>query len=186
MTGVDEGGLQRLEARLAALIAEGPGLDPERAGAYRRACARIRRHHGAWRAGMPALEGLFDDDAHRARALAGSLCTELEDVLVAWARLRAETGEADAPAREFVDRCADRWRAEVQAFAGACRWDEPGRRAFTELVDTLAARARDRGLAALRGGGPGRPAAPSSLALGLRRMARGPLLALRRFFRPEP
>jgi hypothetical protein len=177
--------LEELEARLAAIPAEGPGLDAAGARSFRKARARIGRHHQAWRAGMPGLDSMFDNDAHRARALAGSLCTELEDVLIAWSRLRAALGDPGEAARRFVDDAAERWRVTARGFVDAIAWDAEGREAFAELVDALVTRAHERGLAALRGDGRPAAAPPSRLALGLRRLVRLPVLATRRFFRPD-
>lgn len=184
---VSERELERHEEELAAIPAEPTGLDVEGERQFRKARRRIGRHHRGWRAGMPALDTLFDDEAHRARALAGSLCTELEDLLITWGRLRSAAGRPDAEAERFVDRTARQWQERAREFVGPMGWQgAAAEEVYLGFVADLSERARKRGRAALRDRAEQVRAKPGRLTLLLRRLARGPLLALRRFFRPAP
>lgn len=174
-----------LERRLAELPEEVPGLDPEAARRFRKARRRIHRHHVAWRDGMPTLDSLFDDDSHRARALAGSLCTELEDVLVAWGSARAKAGRPDAAAREFVRATAEAWRERAVGMARGREWGVEAREVFEGVLDDLVARARARGEAALAGEARADPLPARPWQVRLRRILRVPVVLIRRFLRPD-
>ena len=67
---------------------------------------------------MPAIEALFDDEAHRAKALAGNLATELGDVLRGTAEIDPAALLAhDRPAAWGGNCCRD-WLAAIEE-AGA-------------------------------------------------------------------
>lgn len=176
--------LERREEGLAAIPVGATGLSADREREFRRARRRIGRHHRGWRAGMPTLETLFDDEAHRARALAGSVCTELEDVLITWGRLRAADGAVDDDAARFVDRTAARWREQALDLADPMGWEGASLDVYRGFIDDLAERARVRGRAALRGDAAPVREPPGRLRLLVRRLVRKPLLAARRLFRP--
>lgn len=185
-SGDPEQQLARREQELAAIPATPTGLDPGSEERFRKARRRLGRHHRGWRAGMPTLDTLFDDDAHRARALAGSLCTELEDLLITWGRLRSEKGAPDDDAARFVDETAERWQHQAGAFAAPMGWDGEAGDVFRACVADLVDRARTRGHTALRGDVGPVADPPGRAMLLLRRIVRPPMLALRRFFRPAP
>lgn len=179
----EQAALERLQERLEELPGEGPGLGPDAAEEFSRKRRRIHRHHVTWRDGLPTMETLFDDASHRAKALAGNLGTELEDVLTSWARIRARAGAPDRAAERFIDRTAERWIERTGEFPGAAGWSEEPAEVFEEFLDDLAERARRRGREALRSG-PERPTSRSRLKALFEAVLRGPVKAVRRFFRP--
>lgn len=177
--------LEALEDALAPLPGRGPGLDDEAAAGFERARRRIHRHHQAWRDGMPALDTLFDDDRHRARALAGNLCTQLEDLLVAWGQARAACGPPDESAHAFLEAAVAEWRIAARRLGAAHDWSGPARDTFDGFLRELSERSLERGRAALTDDLDPRGLPPARWQRVMRRLLRGPVVALRRFLRPD-
>lgn len=133
--------------RLLLELAWDPGLtgDSERRFARRR--AEIHRHHGQWRINLPAMDNLFDDDSHRAKALAANLATELEQTMTAWVRVCAEApGQrlSGAETRRRLDLLAQQWVTVATRFRDAEAWGEEACSSFDDFLQELLVRARGR------------------------------------------
>ncbi len=136
VTGPDEDLVDAIEEQLAALPSStnlGADLDLD----FRRRRARIHGRHNEWRRGMPALDNLFDDDAHRGKALAGSLATEMERTVELYGELLTESQGAAAWAATF----AVEWRTTASQLPAAWRWDDDAVHVFEAVLEDLTARA---------------------------------------------
>ncbi len=170
-----------VEAALARLP-DPSALRPEARERFVRKRQEIHRRYRAWRLSMPSLDTLFDDDRHRAKALAGNLATELEAALMAWVRALQED-EADLPGsqRRLAKQVAA-WRSVARPVGRGPGWDAEAVGVFDSFLDELSARAQRRAQTALASP----PTAPSSRVGGvLGVLGAGVVTVLRRVFRPD-
>lgn len=143
---------------------------------------RIHRRYASWRATMPSLDALFDDDGHRGKALAGNLSTELEAALIAFGEALVRDDRAEVWTEEWLGRQVSDWR-DVAAPAGRTfDWGDESVEIFDEFLFELTDRSAARANAAMEARmvrGPARSAGPLSRALGA---VAGLLYS---FFRPD-
>lgn len=178
MTDEGSGGLP---GRLDGLLAPPVGLGD---GALREWLAmrdRAARRHDHWRRSLPAIEPLFDDEVHRARALAGNLATELGDVLRGTARIAPSAIlDGEAAAEWLVASCRS-WQVSLRGVEIVGSDDPEAVEFFDAMLAQLVERERDRALEVARD----RVAAAAPEPSVLRRFLRIVAVPLRRFFRPS-
>lgn len=166
--------------QLEGLIEPPPDLDAARLTEWRTMRRLAHRRHARWRASVPAIESLFDDASHRAKALAGNLATELGDVLRGTARIAPEAVvDGTAPAEWLVASCRD-WK---HALRGGELVQEAGPHAvelFDAMLEQLVDRERDRAIEEARRQVPGGGGQEGRL----RRIVQRLLRPVARFFRP--
>lgn len=161
-----------------------PGLSGDSGTRFERRRAEIHRHHGQWRTNLPAMDNLFDDDSHRAKALAANLATELEQTMVAWVRVCEKVpGQrlGVSETRRRLDFLAQQWATVATRFRDAEGWGQEACSTFDAFLQELLLRARTRAWnefeVAYRARTAERPVGRLAAVL------RG---ALRRLFHPEP
>ena len=173
----DADALEALEDRLA-LLPSAPELGEELTGEFWRRRARIHQRHNEWRRGMPAIDGLFDGDAHRAKALAGSLATELERTL----ELRGEMAVSTESSPNWPGEFAAEWCALAGQLARCWAWDEEANEMFDLVLQDLSAQAVGRAEVGERPRSERKEVHVSRL----RRLGIMGARTLGRFFRPPP
>lgn len=177
MPDPDLAALDDIESRLAD-VPTSPELGAASVDEFRRRRARIHQRYNEWRRGMPSLDGLFDDDEHRAKALAGSLATELERTLELYGELATPV---ETPAR-WPEVVAAEWRTLARELARCWQWGEEASTMFDLVLDDLSAQAVRRAVAGER------PRAERA-EVHVSRLRRLRIVAARtvmRFFRPPP
>ena len=173
----DSAALDRIEDSLSLLpnsLELGDALVEE----FRRRRARIHQRHNEWRRGMPTIDDLFDNDEHRAKALAGSLATEFERTLVLHGEMAAEF----VPSPEWPGEFAVEWSAMACRLAECWAWGTEANVMFELVLEDLSAQAVRR---AKRGERP-RSARSEVHISRLRRLGIMGARTLKRFFRPPP
>jgi hypothetical protein len=138
VSGPDAAALEAVEDRLALLPTE-HGLGPELENEFRRRRARVHQRYNEWRRGMPGLDELFLDDEHRAKALAGSLATELARVLELQGAMAAAAGIAIPD--DWPRACAAEWLSTAGEVADCWPWDAAARNMFRLVIDEISAQA---------------------------------------------
>lgn len=165
------------EGRLA-LLPSVPDLGEASINEFRRRRARIHQRHNEWRRGMPAIDDLFDNDEHRAKALAGSLATELERTL----ELLGEMGAGRGAAPDWAGEFAAEWRATAGQLAGCWKWGDEANAMFELVLGDLSEQAVGRAEAGKRP----RSERSEVRVSRIRRFGIISALTIKRFFRPPP
>jgi len=127
---------------------------------------------------MPAIDGLFDNDEHRAKALAGSLATELERTLELYGEMAGGLGSSSDWPAEF----AAEWRAMAGQLARCWNWGDAANAMFELVLEDLSAQAVRRAEAGERP----RSARSEVHVSRLRRLGIMGARTVKRFFRPPP
>lgn len=180
MTDPDIDALERIETMLEK-FPEDVVLDAARLPEFRRRRARIHQRYNEWRRGMPTLEELFDGDEHRAKALAGSLATELERVFELYGEMSEATSTpAEGHRATWPAAWAADWRKVTVGMVDAWGWDADAARIFEAFLDDLTASATRRAVAGERP----RSARPEISVSRSRRLAIMAFRRVRRFFKP--
>lgn len=174
---LDDDALELIEECLAQLPSD-PGLPDELTVEFRRRRARIHQRHNEWRRGMPAIDELFDDDAHRAKALAGSLSTELERTL----ELRGEMAPSPDSSSGWPGQFAAEWCERATQVARCWGWDAEANEMFDLVLQDLSSQAVRRAEAGERP----LSARPEVHISRLRRLGIMGMRTVGRFFRPPP
>ena len=134
----------RLQSRIDAALTPPTGLDERQLQLWMRMRSQVGRRHAAWRTGMPAIGELFDDEAHRAKALAGNLATELGDVLRGTVEIDpAALLSRDRPAAWGVDCCRD-WLAALEDAGAQSLSGEHARAVYCAILVQLVEREHGR------------------------------------------
>ncbi len=177
MTAPDSALIEVVEDELSRLPTV-PDLDPAQESVFRRRRARIHQRYNEWRRGMPAIDGLFDGDEQRAKALAGSLATELERTL----ELYGELTSALDPAPDWPHRMTAEWCPVARRLADGWAWSDEANAVFEAVLEDLSAQAVGRAEAGER------PLAHRSQVQvsGIRRLGIMTARMVMRFFRPPP
>lgn len=134
---------------LLAQLPTDVGLDAATAAGFVAQRRRIHLHHRQWRSNMPAIDELFEDDDHRAKALAANLATQLEQVGMAWADACTAAPRRSVHSREMrhrIEDLAERWRVVTLLFRDQQGWDEPVLATFDDFFDRLVQRACRRAI----------------------------------------
>ncbi len=127
---------------------------------------------------MPALDDLFENDEHRAKALAGSLATELDRVFEAHGDLTEDASVGSAWPRVW----AEAWQQEARGYIAAWNWEAESAEMFELVLSDLCGQSVER---AEQGDRP-RAARPEVELSAVQRMAMRAGRLARRFFRPQP
>ena len=173
----DAAALEEIEVRLS-LLPGPPGPGAEWADEFRRRRARIHQRYNEWRRGMPAIDDLFDDDEQRAKALAGSLATELERTLELIGEMETEID----PGPDWAAELAAEWNTEAARLAACWGWGEQANAMFALVLIDLSAGAVRRAEAGERPRSERKEVQVSRL----RRLGIMAARSLGRFFRPPP
>ncbi len=168
---------ESIEDRLSRLPSS-VELGDELATEFRRRRARIHQRHNEWRRGMPAIDELFDNDEHRAKALAGSLATEFERIL----ELHGEMAREVEPSLEWPGAFAAEWCQLARHLAECWAWDAEANAMFELVLDDLSAQAVRR---AQVGDRPRAKRAEAQMSR-FRRLGIMGVRTVGRFFRPPP
>jgi hypothetical protein len=129
---------------------------------------------------MPALDNLFEDDAHRGKALAGSLATEMERTVELYGELLSDGQGAEAGV--WAAAFATEWRTTAGRLPAAWQWGEDAVGVFEAVLEDLTARAVSNAEQGVRP----RTARPE---VEVGRLQRGLIMVgrlLSRFLRPKP
>ncbi len=177
MVGPDSVETDRIEDRLS-LLPSAPDLGEMSIDEFRRRRARIHQRHNEWRRGMPAIDDLFDNDEHRAKALAGSLATELERTLELLGEMRA--GRSEAP--DWPGEFATEWRVTAGQLARCWQWGDEANAMFELVLGDLS----DQAVGRAEAGERPRSKRSEVQVSRLRRFGIISALTIKRFFRPPP
>lgn len=177
MQAPDSVEIDSIEDRLA-LLPSVPDLAEASTDEFRRRRARIHQRHNEWRRGMPAIDDLFDNDPHRAKALAGSLATELERTL----ELLGEMGAGRGAVPDWASEVAAEWRATAGQLARCWQWGDEANVMFALVLGDLS----DQAVARAEAGERPRSERSEVHVSRLRRFGIISALTIKRFFRPSP
>ncbi len=179
---------EQLEAVLRA-IPDDSGLEGDEQEQFRRLRRRIGQRQADWRRSMGSLGPLFDDEAHRAKALAGNLATELSQVLEVWARLQSEHRRPTArdlpPLLAWVAEVSARWQLEATRYIALEGWDHEAAEVFNGFLGEICERSVDRASQRLRDADPVRVRGRGSWGMP-GRWVKALGAALGRLFHPRP
>ncbi len=106
---------------------------------------------------MGSLGPLFDDEAHRAKALAGNLATELSQILEVWTRLRIRRPPAARelqPLLAWLEDLSARWQLEGRRYLAVEGWDGQAAEVFDGFLEEICARAISRAAERLQSAEP--------------------------------
>jgi len=127
---------------------------------------------------MPAIDELFENDEHRAKALAGSLATELDRTL----ELHGELAFGLEPSSEWPREFAAEWYALAGELAACWGWGAEATAMFELVLEDLSAQAVRRAEAGER---PRSERAEVHVSR-IRRLGIVGVRTVKRFFRPPP
>jgi hypothetical protein len=147
---------------------------------FRSRRARIHQRYNEWRRGMPGLDELFEDDNHRAKALAGSLATELDRTLELYGGMADAAGQSATGA--WAAEWAHDWVESAEGLAEAWHWGPEARSMFSVVLEDLS----EQAVARAEAGERPRSARPEVRVSRSRRLAIMLGRLVERFFRPAP
>ena len=98
---------------------------------------RIWRRYDSWRRNLPTIEGLFDEEAAGAQAIAGNLGTEGSAIVKAWLAACPPGFGNESERIAWVERFLEAWSSAAMGVIQDTGWAEDARKVFERVLKEL-------------------------------------------------